>query len=306
MQSATTVTEESKVTAHRSQVAIAAWLGMLLMSRLPQIIAQIVLGVEPGDAYLWYWLATGLVLIGLSYIWSTIRPLRGYFGVLTTIYALTIALDWLVGSAVWRSGFGAEGIPWVWIFFGERLAAVLLALGVIAVLLLAGRKRRDLYLAHGNWRAPTRLRLPGREQPITWLTLGPAFALILMLLTAGAIVAMMSPDSLNWQQLINLSPLILLFALMNGFAEEAAFRAAPLSQLVTAVSERQAIWLTAVWFALGHYYGGIPSGPVGAIFLTFIALVFGRAMLATKGITLPVFMHLLGDIVVYSVLVMSM
>jgi hypothetical protein len=60
-----------------------------------------------------------------------------------------------------------------------------------------------------------------------------------------------------------------------------------------------------VWFGLGHYYGGIPSGPVGAVFLTFIALLFGRAMLETKGITMPIFIHLFGDIVVYSLLAMT-
>jgi membrane protease YdiL (CAAX protease family) len=125
------------------------------------------------------------------------------------------------------------------------------------------------------------------------------------LLIGGGAIALSAPAFLDWQQLIWLSPAILLFAVMNAFGEEVAFRAAPLSQLVHVVGETQAVWLTAVWFGLGHYYGGIPSGPMGAIFLSFIALLFGRAMLETRGITMPIFIHLFGDIVVYSLLAMT-
>jgi membrane protease YdiL (CAAX protease family) len=225
--------------------------------------------------------------------------------VLTAIYALTLLLNGVVATAVWQSLFGGVETAWAIRFFGERLAAVLLALGVVAVLLLTGQSRRDLFLTHGNWYAATSLRLPGRNTPLTWATLGPAVALGLTLLISGGAFALSSPDSLDWQQLIWLFPAVVFFALMNAFGEEVAYRAAPLSQLVSVVGETQAVWLTAVWFGLGHYYGGIPSGPVGAIFLTFIALLFGRAMLATKGVTMPIFIHLFGDIVVYSLLAMT-
>lgn len=305
MQSATVVAEESKAEVHRTRVALLAWLGMLLLSRLPQVITQELLNLDFGDAWLWFWLVTGVALIGLTFLWPSVRPLRGFFLVLTTIYALTLLLNALTATTVWQGWFAGEDTPWAWSFFAERLVVVLLALGVIAVLLLTGNSRRDLYLANGNWRAPTSLRLPGRDKPLTWLVLGPILAVLLTLLIGAAVFAFAGPDSLNWRQLLDLSPLILLFALMNAFGEEVAFRAGPMSQLVAPVGERHALWLPAVWFALGHYYGGIPSGPVGVIFLTAISLIFGRAMLATKGITLPIFMHMLGDIVVYSVLAMA-
>ena len=48
-------------------------------------------------------------------------------------------------------------------------------------------------------------------------------------------------------------PLILLSAALNAFGEEGMFRAAPLSALLPVVGPRHALWLTAIWFGLGHY-----------------------------------------------------
>ena len=64
---------------------------MLLLSCLPQIIAQEFLGVDLGPQMLWLWLAVGAVLIAGTLFWATL-PLRGgYFGVLTALYAATVA-----------------------------------------------------------------------------------------------------------------------------------------------------------------------------------------------------------------------
>jgi membrane protease YdiL (CAAX protease family) len=102
--------------------------------------------------------------------------------------------------------------------------------------------------------------------------------------------------SLRWQ----VESAVLLFAVINAFGKELEFRAVPLSQLWTVVGSRQAIWMTAVWFGLGHYYGGMPSGLPGATFLTLVAVLFGKAMLETKGIAMPVFIHLWGDVLIYA------
>lgn len=305
MSVSTAVSKSQTNVPQRTQLTLLAWLGMLLLSRLPQVIAQEFLRIDLSQWLLWLWLAVGLALIAFTYVWPKIAPLRGYFSVLTAVYALTLLLEWLVETAVWQGWFGGPEKAWAIRFFGERLIVVLLALGLAALLRLRGQSRHEFFFRWGNWQAPTRLRLPGQVARLTWAVLGPIVALGLTLLIGWGAVALSAPSFLDWQQLIWLSPAILLFALMNAFGEEVAFRAAPLSQLLSAVGETQAIWLTAVWFGLGHYYGGLPSGPAGAIFLTFIALLFGRAMAATRGISLPIFIHLFGDIVVYSLLAMS-
>jgi hypothetical protein len=65
------------------------------------------------------------------------------------------------------------------------------------------------------------------------------------------------------------------------------------------------IWMTAIWFGLGHYYGGISFGAMGAIFFTLVAVLSGKAMLETRGLAMPVFMHLLGDVVLYLILALG-
>ncbi|HUM67556.1 MAG TPA: CPBP family intramembrane metalloprotease [Chloroflexota bacterium] len=284
---------------------LMAWLGMLLLSRLPQIIALEILGIDLGKQILWLWLGMGLILIGSTFGWLALRPLRGFFVVMTAVYGATVLVNRLVDTTAWQSWFGGTETAWAIRFFGERLGVVLIALLVTAVLFFLGQSRRQIFLVKGNWQAATGLRLPGQTQPLAWGVVGPLVALSLALLFGWGLTQMNAGLYLDWQQLILLSPFVLLFALMNAFGEEMAFRAGPLSQLWLVIGEKQAVWLTAVWFGLGHYYGGIPSGVMGAVMSGLLGLLLGKAMLETKGIALPILMHLLIDAAIYAFLAMT-
>jgi membrane protease YdiL (CAAX protease family) len=131
------------------------------------------------------------------------------------------------------------------------------------------------------------------------LQVGPLLALLLTLFFFVGTAAMIGVQVGESFRVLPWLPAILLFALLNAFGEELVYRAAPLSQLWSVVGARQAIWLTAVWFGLGHYYGGIPSGGVGALLSGGIALLYGKAMVETRGILLPTLMHLLTDVAIY-------
>lgn len=297
---------EKAVSTHKKQTTIfMAWLGMLLLSRLPQIIALEYLSIDLGQQILWLWLGMGIILIGSTYIWSAVRPLRGFFVVMTAVYSATALINILVATTAWQSWFGGTETAWAIRFFGERLGVVLLALLVTAVLFFRGQSRRDIFLVKGNWRVVTGLRLPGRTRPLTWGVVGPLVGLSLSLLFGWGLTQMNAGLYMDWQQLILLAPFILLFALMNAFGEEMAFRAGPLSQLWLVIGEKQAVWLTAVWFGLGHYYGGIPSGLMGALMSGLLGLLLGKVMLETKGIALPIFMHLMIDTAIYAFLAMT-
>ena len=63
--------------------------------------------------------------------------------------------------------------------------------------------------------------------------------------------------------------------------------------------------ILAAWFGLGHYYGGIPSGPVGALLTGAVALLFGRAMIETRGLAWPLALHFVGDLVIYVFLALA-
>jgi membrane protease YdiL (CAAX protease family) len=130
-----------------------------------------------------------------------------------------------------------------------------------------------------------------------------AFALAAM--TTAAILTVCALPASSLDKVIPLLPATAILALMNAFGEELAYRATPLSQLWQVVGKRQALWMTSLWFGLGHYYGGISFGAIGAIFFTFVAILFGKAMIETKGLALPVSMHILGDIVLFLILALG-
>lgn len=288
-----------------STLLVVAWLGTLLLSRLPQIALREFLGIDPSAWIIWFWMFVGAALIVLAFLWTAIKPLRLYFLVLTLIWVTAEILISLTKNTTWLGWFGSDK-PWVVSFFGERLLVVLLALILAGILVVSGRRPQDFFFAVGELNAPVEgwswLRT---KKPPTWAVFGPLAAIgLTTLLGLGAF--MLNPtEEGSLAKVVPLLPATLLFALMNAFGEELAYRAAPLSQLWSAVGKRQAIWMTAVWFGLGHYYGGIPSGLPGAVFLTLIAFLFGKAMLETKGIVMPVFIHLWGDLLVYAVLAMA-
>ncbi len=290
--------------ALRTTLIMTAWLGTLLLSRLPQIILSESGVISPTDWSLWWWIFLGAALIALTYLWQAVRPLRGYFLVLTMIYVITVGLSLLNQTSLWISWFGPER-PWLTGFFGERLGVVLMALTLAGVLALMGQKRRDYFLVLGDVNAPASgIRLPGRENPLPWSIAGPLIALLLTALFTAAILAM-SPIPVAVSDVIPLLPAVFLLALMNAFGEEMAYRAGPLSQLWQILGKKQAIWMMALWFGLGHYYGGISFGAIGVVYLTLVAVLFGKAMLETKGLAVPVFMHLWGDVVLYIILALG-
>lgn len=284
-------------TAPRAMLILTAWLGTLLLSRLPQIILNEMGVVASSDWSLWWWIAIGAALVALTFLWATARPLRSYFLIMTMIYVVTNAVSFAQQSSIWISWFGPEK-TWLIRSFGDRLGIVLMALALAGILALLGQKRGDFFLALGNVNAPAQgMRLP-------WKIAGPLIALLLTALFTYGIFAM-SSLTITIADILPILPMVFALALMNAFGEEMAFRAAPLSQLWQIIGKRQVIWLMALWFGLGHYYGGVSFGAVGVVWLTLVAVLFGKAMIETKGLAVPVFMHLWGDVVLYLILALT-
>jgi len=276
---------------------LTAWLGTLLLSRLPQIILNEMGVVASSDWSLWWWIAIGAALVALTYMWEAVKPLRGYFLIMTMIYVVTIGLSLLQQTSFWLSWFGEEK-PWLTRSFGDRLGVVLMALALTGILALLGRKRGDFFFDFGNINA----RAEGMR--LTWSIAGPLIALLLTALFTAGILAMNSL-SITVTDVLPILPMVFVLAVMNAFGEEMAYRAAPLSQLWQTIGKRQSVWLMALWFGLGHYYGGVSFGAVGAVYLTLVAVLFGKAMVETKGLAVPVFMHLWGDVVLYVILALG-
>ena len=51
--------------------------------------------------------------------------------------------------------------------------------------------------------------------------------------------------------------------------------------------------------AIGHFYGGIPSGPMGLVATGGVSLLLGRAMIETRGLVWPIALHFSIDLVIF-------
>lgn len=278
------------------------WIAMLLMSRLPQIVLKEFFALE--TSFVWFWLAGAVTALLMTYLWPALRALRGYLLIMVCMAVLTGPLDMLLrGSTLWTTWFNEEQ-GWVIRFLGERLPLLLEALILFGIGMGMGMRRQDFFLNVGKLRAEVvGLRLPGKSN--SWLLVGLLLALLLTLLFLVGTTAMTGTPISALRSVLPLLPAILLFALMNAFGEELVYRAAPLSQLWQAVGARQAIWLTAVWFGLGHFYGGFPSGAVGVLLAGGVALLYGKAMVETRGMLLPMLMHMVTDVAIYLFLALA-
>jgi membrane protease YdiL (CAAX protease family) len=291
----TTITLSTQTSARPWLVGFA-WGAMLLMSRLPQIVLKELFAIE--TPYAWTWFGVAATLLAITYLWSRLQPLRNYLLIMAAMALLTGPFDSLLrNSTLWTTWFSQER-GWTISFLGERLLLVLEAWILIGVLISAGIQRQAFFLAVGKLRAQAvGLRLPGIGS--AWLLVGPLLALLLTLCFFLGTAALNGVPLTALPRVLPWLPAILLFALMNAFGEELIYRAAPLSPLWQVIGSTQAIWLTAIWFGLGHYYGGNLGGAVYTRMAGSVAILFGKAMVETRDIVLPMLMHMLINAAIY-------
>lgn len=278
---------------------------LALLSRLPEIFAREVLHADTS----WInglWVLSAALFFALSFIWQVARPLRNYFLIMFVVLGLTSLLDPLLrSSALWTSWFGGAKSP-VGTLLAERVLLALEVLLVIGTLAALRYKRPAYFLTPGAVNAPVRgLHIPGVSRTVTWGVLGPLLALVLTVLYLAVATTFVTPTADLFARALPLIPLALLAALLNSFAEEMIYRAAPFAGLIPVIGSGQALWLMAIWFGLGHFYGGLPSGVMGLVFAGLLGLLFGKAMLDTRGIAWPWLLHFLADAVIFIFLAMA-
>ena len=282
---------------------LVAWLGTLLLSKLPLVIARDILGTDIP----WItsaWLGIAALLFAVTFVWQSLKPLRAYFTVIGVIYLWTVLDTFIRGTTVWQDLM--TGQSEMVAILADRILLLLNALLVIAVLLLIGAKRKDIFLQIGHLSAPVggQISQTGRR-PLSWSFLGMATAILLGALFFAFLVSQNPAVLSDPAALLPWLPLILLSATLNAMGEEVTFRATTLGTLLPAVGSKHALWLTSLWFGLGHYYGGFPSGPAGLVQSGLLALLMGKAMLDTRGLGWPWIIHMTIDTVIYTFLVLS-
>jgi membrane protease YdiL (CAAX protease family) len=281
---------------------LLAWVTTLLLSRLPEIVLREVVGWEvPWINIVWIVLAAGFIVA--ASVVPLMQPLRAYFVVILTVLVLTTVVDPLIRGALFGDIAPAGTDPQLRRLFAERALLVVEALAIVPVLAALGYRGGKAYLAVGTPRAPTGLRIGRRD--LSWAVVGPIVAILLVAATAAFGSSMAKPTADLWLRALPLLPIAWLAAALNAFAEEVLYRAGPLGPLARAVGPRAGIWILAVWFGLGHVYGGIPSGVMGLIMAGLLGLLFGKAMIDTRGLGVPWALHFSADAAIYTFLAVA-
>ena len=268
----------------------------LLVSRLPEIIARDVLSLDVP------WMAWGTVALTIA-LWivarttAILRPLERYLAVMVAVTLAIAVIPVILASSVW-TGLVPASTNEVVVLLATRVLYAGLAVAVLAWTLALGASRQEAYLQVGDLNAPTRSRRKSGD-PLRWRRFGPIMFVFLVLLM-GWFGGPLLPDRIDLGAALPFIGIGLVAALLNAFWEEAVFRAAPLSMLQRAIGPGMGVLILALWFGLGHYYGGIPNGPMGLIATGAVAILLGRAMIETRGFVWPLVLHFAIDAVIFT------
>jgi membrane protease YdiL (CAAX protease family) len=278
---------------------IFAWVGMLIISSLPDILFQYLTGQVPA------WidqskLAGSVLFLGIVLVWRRVRPLWQYALVLLVFFLTYVTTQWVYQTPWWQIRFVGEDASFFAGFLGIFILDFVIALAVIAVLWAMKRHRKDFFLTRGRLDAPIRpVRWLGIREGESWRTFGWIFAVVASLLVAIPTLLVMRPTIETLLLALPLLPAALFFAAINAFNEEIYFRASLLSTLPEVIGRSQAMLITIALFGLAHYLYGSPPGVIGFLMTGFLAFLLGKSMLETKGLVWPWFIHFLPDVVIF-------
>jgi len=294
--------EESE--SQRLTLVTTAWAAILLTSNLAVILWR---ELASGEPVWWPWVH----VIGLFAIFSStllvahLKPLRQLVVILNVIFLLGYGGGWNFGlipfirnSSFWIDWTGS--LPVLIAELVTHLLRLTPAFVVLAILLLMGLRRADLFLIMGDIDAPVEpSRLLGMKQPEPWTKTGTIFAVVFTVFTLVFLLGSWGIPSASVLDLVTVVPLAVLIAAMNAFNEEFTLRAAPLSVLWEKIGKQQSLLVTTVYFGLGHFYG-VPNGVLGVLLSGFLGWFLGKSMLETRGFFWAWLVHFLPDVLIFT------
>jgi membrane protease YdiL (CAAX protease family) len=273
----------------------------LLISALPVIVAREGFGVDvPWVA--WAIVGATIVLWLAARVVPILEPLERYLAVMVLVNVLIAGLPALLASPAWQVLVPASTAPMI-ALLATRILFAVLGLVVLGWAALLGASREELYATVGDLDAPTTTRRKDGTY-LRWGRLGPVAFVLLALLMVWFGFPML-PDAIDVGAAVPAIAIGAVAALLNAWWEETAFRAGPLSMLQRATGPGAGVLILAVFFGLGHFYGGVPSGPMGLIATGAVAVLLGRAMIETRGLAWPVALHFAIDLVIFTLLAIA-
>jgi hypothetical protein len=288
----------------RQILTLAAWGITLLVSAVPDILWHYFTGESPP------WMMPvkiGLLSLALviSTFWQQLRPIRKYLLVMLAFFGLS-ALRPLVSFPIpilqnWfgSSVFDARMQP-------EQTGKLLVTLLMLALLLILGYRRRDFFLTLGQVRAPIRpVAILGFPKPDPWPWFGLQWAFYIALALGIMQYLGLRPRAELLTRVLPILPSILFYAALNAFNEEFFYRAPMIATLETISGSQQALWMSAFFFGIAHYFG-TPGGLLGGIASIFMGWILGKGMLETRGAFWSWWIHFLSDVTIFTFLTLTL
>jgi hypothetical protein len=281
---------------------LAAWIVVLLTSALPKVILQEIFAqtVTPDLQAI---LSLGVVCIALlaTLIWPTLRRLRPLFA----LFGVLVGGQWLVYNRIDLLPFYRDWLvnPSFNVYMlAEQSLNLIVSLLMVAALLLMKKKRQDFYLARGDLAAPVEpIRWLGVKQGERWNKFGGWLTFFISLGTLAFLVIAGRPPLDIVLRALPFLPAVLLAAALNALTEEVTYKASFLSVLESPVGPRQALYMVAAYFGLGHFYG-VPYGVIGVLMAGFMGWILARSMQETRGLFWAWFIHFWQDVWIFSFL----
>ena len=299
-----------EVEAPRAKLTALAWAAILIGSMAPTIILRLFVPVVPAEPLMPSWLAWAQVVVltvlwAVTWVWPTVKPLRGLVLALLAFWVGVLLIEPFVFERAAWSNWMQQASWGVWkvahTLENKLIPAALMALTLIG----SGLGRRELFLVRGNPSAPAQpSRLLSIKEPKPWTHVARNFLLVYVIITVIVAWLDIRPDVSQIPRALIFLPAIVIAAVINAFAEEFEFRSMLLSRLEPVVGPQQAILITSALFGLMHYWS-TPSGPIGVLVVGFLGWVAAKSMIETRGFVWAFSLHFLADFVVYAFWAMS-
>lgn len=282
------------------ELTIIALIVTIMISAVPDIIANELTGSVPT------WLVyTKMALLGIlsltSFIWSRLRPLRNYFLIMFAFFGfLQLRVNFNFSLPFLQSLFGNSVFDAR--MQAEQIGKLAVSLAMIILLLLLGYKRREFFLARGDLKAPLDpVPMLGFPKRVPWYVFGLQWGFYIAVAIAIIMYLTLRPTSSILIKILPILPSILFYAALNAFNEEMTYRAPMLATLEPVSGSISALWMSAFFFGIAHYFG-TPGGIIGGIISIFMGWILGKAMVETRGLFWSWWIHFLSDVVIFTFL----
>lgn len=276
---------------------VVAWGMVILCSLLPEILLT-ALKLPVPAWWPWAQILFALLVLAVSARIPALKPLGPFLLFLAGYLLLWRAMAVIRGFPRWQAWeTNSSWVAGISAIQGLKMGIALVLLGGLFLLL---RHKGKFFFTRGEINSPAQpVKWLGMKTATTWKKFGTIIALFFFF--GGILFLWMSnqPKIGMVTGTLPMLPFILLISATNAFSEEIMFRSALLAPLHAGIPPSSALAVISVFFGSAHYSGSFPSGLIWVFLTGFLGFLFGKAMLETKGIAMPWFLHFISDIPVF-------